>query len=155
MRFSTVLVIAVSLSTFALAQERKIRRAELAPAVEKTVATESWGATIQGFSQETEHGETYYEAEGEEPFAFGPLPSEVKQGFQSKAGSGKILKVERLTKHGKFVANEAKIISNDKMREVQVGPTATLWVTKNEFARLSPSPIFWTVVATQAPLFLE
>ena len=122
MRFSTVLVIALSLSAFALAQERKIQRAELPPAVEKTVATESRGATILGFSQETEHGETYYEAEGEEPFAFGPLPSEVKQGFQSKAGSGKILKVERLTKHGKFVANEAKIISNDKMREIQVGP---------------------------------
>ena len=142
MRFSTVLVIALSLSAFALAQERKIQRAELPPAVEKTVATESRGATILGFSQETEHGKTYYEAEmmvrghskdvlvdksgsiveAEEQITFESLPSGVKEGFQSKAGSGKILKVESLTKHGKLVAYEAKIISNDKMREIQVGP---------------------------------
>ena len=143
MRFSTVLVIALSLSAFALAQERKIQRAELPPAVEKTVATESRGATILGSSQETEHGETYYEAEMmvsghskdvlldkggsivevEEQIAFKSLPSEVKEGFLSKAGSGKILKVESLTKHGKLVAYEAKIISNhNKMREIQLGP---------------------------------
>ena len=142
MRFSIVLIIALSLSAFALAQERKIQRAELPPAVEKTVAMESRGATIQGFSQETEHGETYYEAEMmvsghsrdvlldksgsivevEEQIAFESLPSEVKKGFQSKAGSGKILKVESLTKHGKLMAYEAKIISNDKVREIQVGP---------------------------------
>src|SRR5215469_15229263 len=138
MRFSTVLVIALSLSALALAQERKVQRGELPPAVEKTVVTEGRGATIQGFSQETEHGETYYEAEMmvsghskdvlldksgsivevEEQMAFDSLPSEVKEGFQSRAGSAKILKVESLTKHGKLVAYEAKIISKGKRREI-------------------------------------
>lgn len=139
---STVLVIALSLPAFALAQEKQIQRAELPPAVEKTVATESRGATIRGFSKETEHGETYYEAEMmisghskdvlldksgsivevEEQIAFESLPSQVKEGLQSKTGSGKILKVESLTKRGKLVAYEAKVFTNGKMREIQVGP---------------------------------
>lgn len=87
MWFSTVLMIALSLSAFALAEERKIQRAELPPAVGRTVAAESRGAAIQGLSQETEHAEVYY-----------------------------------LTNHGKLVAYQAKIISNGRMREIQVGP---------------------------------
>ena len=145
MRFSTIFVLAFCLPAFALAQQTKIRRAELPPAVVKTVARESRGALIQGFSQETEHGQTYYEAEMmvsghgkvvlidksgsivevEEQIAFESLPSEVKEGFHSKAGSAKILKVESLSKRGKLVAYEAKVISNGKMREIQVGPDGT------------------------------
>ena len=45
------------------AQEKKIKRADLPPAVEKTVAAESAGATVKGFSTEKEKGETFYEAE--------------------------------------------------------------------------------------------
>ena len=124
------------------AQEKKITRAELPPAVEKTVAAESAGATIKGFSQEKEKGETFYEAElvvnghskdvlidasgsvveVEEEVAPGSLPAEVKAGLQAKAGKGKILKVESLTKKGKLVAYEAKVESNGKKSEIQVGP---------------------------------
>src|ERR1035437_7069588 len=56
-------VAALSLTTVALAQEKTIPRADLPPAVEKTVAAQTQGATIKGFSQENEKGETYYEAE--------------------------------------------------------------------------------------------
>ena len=142
MRFSTVLVIALSLPAFALAREKKIQRAELPPAVEKTVAAESRGATVQGFSQETVHGETYYEAEMmvsghskevlidkggaivevEEQIAIESVPSKVKGSFQSKAGSGRIRKVERITKRGKLVGYEAKVILKGKLREIEVGP---------------------------------
>ena len=124
------------------AQEKKITRAELPPAVEKTVTAESAGATIKGFSQEKEKGETFYEAElvvnghskdvlidasgsvveVEEEVAPGSLPAEVKAGLQAKAGKGKILKVESLTKKGKLVAYEAKVESNGKKSEIQVGP---------------------------------
>ena len=45
------------------AEEKRIRREDLPPAVEKTVAEQSKGATIKGFSKEVEHGKTYYEAE--------------------------------------------------------------------------------------------
>jgi len=124
------------------AQEKKIKRSDLPPAVEKTVAAESAGATIKGFSTEKENGQTLYEAEMtvnghskdismtadgsiveiEEQVAMDSLPADVKAGLQSKAGKGKILKVESLTKKGKLVAYEAKVDTNGKKSEVQVGP---------------------------------
>jgi hypothetical protein len=133
---------ALSLVTITFAQEKKIPRADLPPAVEKTVATQSQGATIKGFSQEKEKGQTYYEAEMtvsghskdvvidvngavvevEEQVAFDSLPSAVKEGLQAKAGAGKILKVESLTKHDKLVAYEAKVETEGKRKEIQVGP---------------------------------
>lgn len=126
----------------ASAQEKKIKRSELPPAVEKTVAAQSEGATIRGFSEEKEKGQTFYEAEMtvnghskdvliaadgtvveiEEQVALDSLSPEVKAGLQAKAGAGKILKVESLTKKGKLVAYEAKVESNGKKSEVQVGP---------------------------------
>jgi len=45
------------------AQEKKIKRSDLPPAVEKTAAEVSKGATIKGFSKETENGKTTYEVE--------------------------------------------------------------------------------------------
>jgi hypothetical protein len=133
---------ALSLATITFAQEKKIARADLPPAVEKTVAAQSQGATIKGFSQEKEKGQTYYEAEMtvsghskdvlidvngavvevEEQVAFDSLPPAVKEGLQVKAGAGKILKVESLTKHDKLVAYEAKVETGGKKTEVQVGP---------------------------------
>jgi hypothetical protein len=55
----------LALATLAVAddQEKKIKRADLPPAVEKTVAAVSQGATIKGFSQEVENGQTLYEVE--------------------------------------------------------------------------------------------
>ena len=124
------------------AQEKKIKRSDLPPAVEKTVAAESTGATIKGFSTEKEKGETFYEAEMtvnghskdvlvaadgtvvevEEQVVLDSLSADVKAGLQAKAGKGKILKVESLTKKGKLVAYEAKVDTNGKKSEVQVGP---------------------------------
>jgi hypothetical protein len=137
-----VIVAALSLATIAAAQEKKIRRADLPPAVEKTVAAQSAGATIKGFSTEKEKGQTYYEAEMtvsghskdilidanggiaeiEEQVAVDSLPAAVKDGLQAKAGSGKILKVESLTKHDKLVAYEAVVQTAGKKKEIQVGP---------------------------------
>jgi hypothetical protein len=45
------------------AQERKIKRSELSPAVEKTVAEVSKDATVKGFREEKEDGKTTYEVE--------------------------------------------------------------------------------------------
>jgi len=133
---------ALSLITIAFAQEKKIQRADLPPAVEKTVAAQSQGAIIKGFSQEKENGQTYYEAEMaiaghtkdvlidingdvvevEEQVALDSLSSAIKDGLQAKAGKGKILKVESLTKHDKLVAYEAKVQTEGKKSEIQVGP---------------------------------
>ena len=126
----------------AVAQEQKIKRSELPAAVEKTVAAQSQGAVVKGFSREKENGQTYYEAEMsvnghskdvlideagqivevEEQVAIESLPSEVKEGLQAKAGEGKILKVESITKHEKLVAYEAQVNTEGKKSEVQVGP---------------------------------
>ena len=58
----------------------------------------------------------------EEQVALDALPPEIKAGLQAKAGKGKILKVESLTKKDKLVAYEAQLETNGKKSEVQVGP---------------------------------
>ena len=50
------------------------------------------------------------------------LPPAVRTGLQAKAVDGKIVKVETLTKKGQLVAYEAKVMSNGKKSEIQVGP---------------------------------
>ena len=60
--------------------------------------------------------------EVEEQVAPDSLSAEVKAGLQAKAGKGKIVKVESLTKKGKLVAYEAQVETNGKKSEVQVGP---------------------------------
>ena len=60
---SLTIVLLIGLAVSVLqAQERKITREQLPPAVEKTVARESEGATIKGFSTEVEHRQRFYEA---------------------------------------------------------------------------------------------
>ncbi len=138
-----VLITTLSLTTIALAQEKKIERKDLPPAVEKTVEAESQGATIKGFSQEKENGQTNYEAEltvnghskdvlidanghvveVEEQVALDALPGAVRDGLQAKAGAGKIVKVESLTKHDKLVAYEAVVQTAGKKKEIQVDPS--------------------------------
>ena len=139
-----VVLVALLLPAFALAQEqeKKIQRSALPPAVEKTMVEQYKGATIKGFSEETESGRTFYEAEltvnghskdvlmdqngsvveVEEWISVESLPSAVRSGLQAKAGDGKIVKVETLTKKGQLVAYEAKVMSNGKKSEIQVGP---------------------------------
>lgn len=98
------------------APEKKIKRSDLPPAVQKTVDAQSAGATIKGFSEEKENGQTFYEAEMvvnglgkdilmdptgtvvevEQQVTFSSLPAEVKSGLRAKTGKGKIEKVESL-----------------------------------------------------------
>ena len=137
------LILAILISTLpAFTQEKKVKRSDLPPAVEKAVAAQSQGATIRGFSEEKENGQTFYEAElivdghskdilmdangavveVEEQVALDSLPAAVKEGLQSKGAKGKVVKVESLTKHDKLVAYEAQVMTGGKKSEVQVGP---------------------------------
>jgi hypothetical protein len=133
---------ALLIASTSIAQEKKIKRSALPPAVEATVAAQSAGATIKGFSEEKEDGQTFYEAEMlvnghskdilmdtsgaivevEEEVAIGDLPAEVKAGLSAKADGAKIGKVETITKKGRLVAYEAHIVKDGKKSEVQVGP---------------------------------
>ena len=124
------------------AAEVKITRAALPPPVEKTVATESRGATIKGFSSETEGGQKLYEvalvvdghgrtiqmdARGEivvveEEVSLAAVSAAVQAGLRQGAGSGLIGRVESLTKRGTLVAYEAVVQHGKKRSEIQVGP---------------------------------
>src|SRR5712692_6801747 len=135
------LVIAATASA-AQAQERKIKRSQLPPAVEKTVAEQSQGATIKGFSTEIEKGKRVYEVEMtvnghdkdiivdskgnivevEEEVAMDSLSQAVKDGLTKAAGTGTISKIESLTRNGTLVAYEAVVKRGLKRSEVQVGP---------------------------------
>jgi hypothetical protein len=136
------LVLLLTVSAPAQEQEKKIKRSDLPPAVEKTVVEQSQGASIHGFSREKDNGQTYYEAElmvdghskdilmdsagmlveVEERIPIKSLPPTVRDGLQAKAGNGKLVKVETLTKKGKLVAYEAQVLANGHLSEVQVGP---------------------------------
>jgi uncharacterized membrane protein YkoI len=125
----------------AMAQEKKIERPDLPAAVEKTVAAQSKGATIRGFSKEMEKGKTTYEVqmtvnghtkdlevdesgvviEVEEQVALEALPTEARIGLQARAGKGRITKVESITKKDRLVAYEAQVDTDGKKSEVQVG----------------------------------
>jgi hypothetical protein len=136
---------AISLSLHSLAQEKKIKRSDLPPAVEKAVSSFSEAARISGFSEEREKGQTFYEVqmvvdghtkdvlmdrtgavvEVEEEASMDKLPDEVRQGLLAKAKQGKLTKVESLTKHDKLVAYEAQVVTGGVRSEVQVGPDGT------------------------------
>jgi len=131
-----------SASSFAQDHEKKITRAQLPAAVEKTVSSQTAGATIKGFNEEQEKGVTFYEAEllvgghskdilidkdgniveVEEQVDFASLPAAVQSGLQAKAGKGKLGKVESLTEHDKLVAYESTVTTAGKRTEIQVGP---------------------------------
>ena len=136
------LVIGLATVSVAQAQEKKLNREQLPPAVEKTVATESQGATINGFATEVERGKRLYEVEltvsgrskdismdkngkvveVEEEVTMDSLPAAVQEGLRKAAGSGTIGKIESLTKSGKLVAYEAHVKTGTKRSEIQVGP---------------------------------
>lgn len=147
MNLCTKLVIALLVTGLATlstvpAQEKKIKREDLPPAVEKTVAEQTKGATIRGFSTELEKGKRIYEAkltvnghgkdismdeqgnivEVEEEVSMDSLPPAVKDGLIKAAGTGTIGKIESLTKKGKLVAYEAVVKTGTKRSEIQVGP---------------------------------
>jgi hypothetical protein len=110
------------------AQDKKIDRSELPKAVERTVEQQSRGATIRGFSKETENGQITYETEMlvnghtrdvqidangtvleiEEQVDLRALPADVQAGLHAKAGKGNIMKVGSITKKDKLVAYEEK-----------------------------------------------
>ncbi len=141
-RFSLVVLVAAFAFSVAHAQERKIKREQLPPAVEKTVATESQGATIKGFATEVEHGRKLYEAslvvdgrtkdilidrtgkivEVEQEVPMDSLPASVQAALKKAAGTGTITMIESLTKNGKLVAYEAQVKNGKKRSEIQVGP---------------------------------
>jgi hypothetical protein len=141
MKYTIIVLTGLAVVGSAMAQEKKIERPDLPAAVEKTVAAQSKGAIIRGFSKEMEKGKTTYEVqmtvnghtkdlevdesgvviEVEEQVALEALPTAARIGLQAKAGKGRITKVESITKKDRLVAYEAQVDTDGKKSEVQVG----------------------------------
>lgn len=123
-------------------KEHKVTHSDLPAAVRKTADEQSAGATVHGYSRETDNGQVEYEvamtkhgrnrdvsiaADGkvleiEEEVLLDSLPTAVRDGLHQLAGSGTISKVESLTKKGAVVAYEAHVNTAGKKSEIQVGP---------------------------------
>lgn len=153
-RVLPVLFLATSLMVFGIAQasEKKVKMKDLPKAVQKTVEEQSQGATVSGLSKEVEHGKTYYEVElkvkghgkdilidaagaiveVEEEVAMASLPQAVKTAIEAKAGKGKIVKVESITKNNALVAYEAQVNTAGKKSEIKVGPDGKSMDNENE-----------------------
>ena len=136
------LVTLCAASTPAAAQEKRLKRSDLPAAVQKAADEQTKGATVRGYSSETENGQLEYEvamtvngrsrdvsfaADGsvleiEQEVLVDSLPAAVHSALVQKAGAGRITKVESLTKHGTLVAYEAQVRTGTKRSEVQVGP---------------------------------
>jgi len=136
----------------AQASEKKVKMKDLPKAVQKTVHEQSKGAIINGLSKEVEQGKTYYEAElkvngrgkdilidsagaiveVEEEVTMASLPAAVKTAIKAKAGKGRVVKVESITKNNALVAYEAKINTAGKKSEIRVGPDGKLIDSENE-----------------------
>ncbi|GAC1668211.1 MAG: hypothetical protein NVS9B4_24060 [Candidatus Acidiferrum sp.] len=141
---SIAIVAIVVVAGIGSAQEKRIKRSDLPPAVEKTVVEvrKTDGGTIKGLNKEIEKGKISYEVEMlvnghskdiqidpsgtvtevEEQVDMDSLSPEVKAGLTAKAGGRKISKVESLMKKGKLVAYEAVVQTGSKKSEIQVGP---------------------------------
>lgn len=138
---STFFVLLIFSAPPASAGEKKLKKSDLPPAVQKTADQKSQGATVKGYSSEVEHGRPQYEVElmanghskdvtisrdgsvleVEEETALDALPPAVRDALQKKAGSGKITKVESITKHDVLVAYEAQVLKGKKRSEIQIG----------------------------------
>lgn len=137
-----VVLVFFAFAPSANAEEKKISRADLPAAVEKTLARESKGATIRGLSSEVDQGRTFYEAEltirghnrdllideagnlveAEEELEFDSLPKAVQDGLRQAAGSGMITRIESISKMGKLVGYEAIVKIGGKNTEVKLNP---------------------------------
>jgi hypothetical protein len=137
-----ILLFAVLGATQAAAQEKRIKRSDLPPAVQKTADEQSRGATVRGYASEVDGGKLEYEVqltvnghsrdvsiapdgsvlEVEEEVAQADLPAAVREGLQQLAGAGTITRVESITKQGAIAAYEAQVRTGTKRSEVQVGP---------------------------------
>lgn len=141
-RCSPIAAWIVALTVPVFAQEKKIMRSALPPAVEKAVQSETKEATIKVFAEEREHGKIFYEvetvidghtrdilftsdgkiAEVEEEVAFDSLPLTVQTGLSKKASGFAVEKVEALSKNGRLVAYEGTIRRQGKPAEIKIGP---------------------------------
>jgi hypothetical protein len=109
---------------------KKVQMKDLPPAVRQAVMEQSKGATVRGLSMGIEKGKTYYEAELsvnnhargvvfdadgkvveiKDAVKIEDVPASAQAGLMTIAGTGKVERVESLTRNGQIVGYEAVIV---------------------------------------------
>jgi hypothetical protein len=97
------------------AQEKRIKRSDLPAVVEVEMI-------VNGHIKDVQIEPSGNVTEVEEEVTMNSLSAEVKAGLAAKAGDGRIVRVESLTKKEKIVAYEAKVDTAGKKSEIQVDP---------------------------------
>lgn len=123
-------------------KERKVQFKDLPAAVQTTAREQSKGATVLGYSQEVENGQTLYEVslrvkghskdvtmdangnvvEVEEQVTLTSLPEPAKAEILKQAGKGQVALVESITKNNTLVGYEAHVKKAGKFLEIKVDP---------------------------------
>ena len=129
----------------AFGAEKKVKMKDLPAAVQKTVQEQTKGGQLKGVSTEVENGKALYEAETvvngrsrdyvideagavvevEDEVTLDSIPAPAKAAIKRSAGSGKILKVELVTK-GTTVTYEAELLKAGKKSEVAVAADGSI-----------------------------
>lgn len=137
------LIVAAVLSVFgvslALAAEKKVKLADVPPAVQQAIKDNTKGTTLMGVAKDEEDGKVEYEAETkvnglgkditfdesgkvlavEEETTLDNIPAAAKAAIEKQAGGARIKKVEKITK-GETVVYEAGLVKGGKKSEVIV-----------------------------------
>ena len=142
----TKITVFVTVGSLALlASETRLHMKDLPEPVQKTVQEQTKNAKLRGLSKEVENGQTYYEAETivngksrdilmdpsgaivevEEAAELGSIPQAARKAIETSAGSGKILKVETVSK-GSVVSYEAVVEKDGKKSEVAVNADGSM-----------------------------
>ncbi len=123
----------------AQAGEVAVKFKDLPDAVQRAAKEQSNGLTVRGYAKEVENGKTFYEVqvkdagktkdilldesgavvEVEQMMDMSKVPGPVMESLRKKAGSGKLVSVESVTKGG-TVSYEALVSQNGKKHEIAV-----------------------------------
>lgn len=119
--------------------EVAVKFRDLPDAVQRTAREQSKGLRVRGYSKETENGKTFYEVqtkdagmskdilldaggavvEVEQMLEMSSVPGPVMEKLRRKAGAGKLVSVESVTK-GSSMSYEAVVSKNGKRQEIAV-----------------------------------
>jgi hypothetical protein len=136
------LALGLCISVAALGAEKKIKESKLPPAVQKTAAEHSSGATVSGYTSDKIDGNMVYQmdlvadgktraivmdADGnvtsiEQEVAFSDLPEDIQKAFSTASSKGKLGEVSTVTTDGVVVAYEAVFIVKGERSHVRVKP---------------------------------
>ena len=128
----------------AQASEKKVKLADLPPAVQKTVDAEAGGNTVTGFTKDTVEGETVYKAnlvvdsharvvtiasDGtvksvENEIAWDAVPADIQTTFTKASGKGKLGDFRSVSTDGKIVSYNAMLETNGNRDRISVRPHA-------------------------------